>query len=106
MNWLPIIEYRDFWDVPRIFFVRKNGVLLLFDCEFNDQKEDYSDEYKVYIMPELPAGESWKGIFERATEYLGNVPVDKVNFDETRRKFIQDDLAFLIPLTPADKPRV
>ena len=32
MNWLNIIAYRDYWDVPRIFLVRHCGKLLLFDC--------------------------------------------------------------------------
>jgi hypothetical protein len=33
-EWLPI-EYRDFWDVPRLSLVRLPHVALLFDCRFN-----------------------------------------------------------------------
>ncbi len=89
-RWVPI-RYRDFWDVPRIFLAHYENKLLLFDCRFDDDVEDYPKHYKVYILPdvaeEVLAG-SWAELHALATQYLGEVAIDKVRFDATKRREI------------------
>ena len=85
------INYREFWDQPRIFFLTDGGRTYLFDCPFDDDQEDYPDEYRVYLLPSLTADElagSWAGLFRRATAELGRVPASAVRFDPTKRQFV------------------
>lgn len=94
------INYREFWDVPRIFFTEENSQLYLFDCRFDEEVEDYPDEYRVYLMPQLSEADlagSWAEVHRMATRELGTVPVDHVTFDPTRRK--QIDASVLDGLT-------
>lgn len=94
MKELPILLYRDFWDVPRIFLASGEQSLLLFDCEFDKDVEDFGDEYKVFLMPELSEAElsgSWHGLSGKALRFLGEIPITEVGFDQTRRKFIQGE---------------
>jgi hypothetical protein len=85
------IIYRDFWDVPRIFIVRHNAQYYLFDCEFIEFNEDYSEEYAVYEFPllsdDVVAG-SWEDFSGLATVLLGHVPVRDVAFDPSHRESI------------------
>lgn len=95
MKSIPIKQYRDFWDVPRIFLASKNDYLLLFDCKFDETKEDYDDKYQVFIMPELTDNElsgSWYQLSEKAIKHLGEIPIRKVKFDETHRQFIEGEI--------------
>lgn len=85
------IRYRDLWDQPRIFLVDFQDRHFLFDCAFDEATEDYPDQYKVYLMPPLTEAElaaSWAHFSARAIQYLGDVPLDQVHFDPTRRKEI------------------
>jgi hypothetical protein len=95
------INYRGFWDVPRIFFVRHGGQLYLFDCPFDDVIEDYPETYAVYEKPELTeldyAG-SWAHLADKAVRRIGEVPLDNVKFDPTLRR--QIDMAVLTALLP------
>jgi hypothetical protein len=96
------IKYREFWDVPRIFLVQHQGKLFLFDCPFDEATEDYPDQYRVYILPELTDDElagSWDKLSSQATRFLGEVPVNSVLFDPTKRKEI--DTKVLDDLTTA-----
>ena len=49
-EWIDIHEYRDFYDVPRIFVIDVDGRIILFDCQFVDELDEYSDEYKIYEL--------------------------------------------------------
>ena len=85
------ISYREYWDVPRIFFVEDGDHLYLFDCQFDEAAEDYPDAYQVFRMPPLCEADfagSWAPLWERALERLGTVPVAEVVFDPTRRQAI------------------
>ena len=85
------INYRDFWDYPRIFFVEDGGRLYLFDCQFDGATEDYPDDYQIFRMPPLTDADyagSWAPLWERATARLGTVQVSEVTFDPTRRQAI------------------
>lgn len=97
MKSIPIKQYRDFWDVPRIFLALKDDYLLLFDCKFNEEKDDYEEEYKVFIMPELSNDEisgSWHQLSEKAIKCLGKIFVNEVKFDGSKRKFIKGKSVF------------
>jgi hypothetical protein len=85
------INYRDFWDVPRIFVTSYQGQQFLFDCPFNETAEDYPDRYAVYLMPSLTEDDlqgSWAVLPAKATRRLGTVPVIEIRFDATRRQAI------------------
>jgi hypothetical protein len=86
------IVYRDFYDVPRVFLVRYKQHLFLFESVFDAQRDDYSQTYNVYLMPELTENEiggSWEKISQKAIRKICQVPVSDVKFDPTRRKEIQ-----------------
>jgi len=98
-NWAPI-RYREFWDIPRIFVVRYQGKMFLFDCAFDETAEDFPDYYRVYHLPELGEDEmtgSWDKLHQRATQYVGDVLVGSVQFDRSKRREI--DTAVLDELT-------
>ena len=94
------ITYRDFYDVPRMFIIRHRGMQLLFDSEFDDSIDDYSDTYKVYVLPGLSDDElrgSWEHLSDKSTQFLGVLTVIEVVFDssvrgEVETKIINDFL--------------
>lgn len=89
-QWLPI-QYREIWDVPRIFLVSFDGRTVLFDCPFDEASEDYPDSYKVYVLPDATEEElagSWEKLYKRAVSFLGKVPIERVLFDPTHRQAI------------------
>jgi len=83
----PILSYRGFWDVPRIFVVTLPNGMLVFDSPFDDTLDDYSPDYAVYYLPWSEAYRlhgTWETLVT-GTKLLGQVPVAKVEFDQTRR---------------------
>jgi hypothetical protein len=91
MSEMTPIKYMGFYDVPLIFLTRYRGTNYLFDCPFNEELEDDSDFYKVYVVPELKDEElskDWTTLHRLATRYLGEVPVASVHFDASRRKCV------------------
>src|SRR4051794_1550118 len=96
------INYREFWDVPRIFFVEDGGDLYLFDCRFDKDGEDYPESYEVFLMPALTKADyagSWADLRQRAIKKLGGVPISSVRFDPTRRAAIDADVFDVIRQT-------
>lgn len=87
-GWAPI-QYRDFWDVPRIFLVPYQGKWVLFDCPFDEATEDFPDFYRVYVISE-PSDEdlagSWDKLHEKATHFSGDIAIAKVHFDPSKRR--------------------
>jgi hypothetical protein len=101
------IYYRDFWDVPRIFHLADGGRSYLFDCPFDDESEDYPDEYHVYLMPPLTATDltgSWAGLFRKAVAEIGRVPISAVQFDPTRRQFVDASILDTLAASSARAP--
>jgi hypothetical protein len=101
-DWLAIREYRDFWDVPRMILLDVDGHHLLLDCEFDEDLEDYRDDYRLYLMPELSPTElngSWAAFDARALCDLGTIAVKSVAFDSTNRSYI--DARVLAPFVAA-----
>jgi hypothetical protein len=82
------IEYREFWDVPRLFIIRLDCDVWLFDCQFDESIDDYPDRYKVYVISrDVPVNENWNLISEKG-RFLGEIRVADVAFDETKRQEI------------------
>jgi hypothetical protein len=85
------IQYRDFYDIPRMFVVDYNGLTILFDGSFDERLDDYPDQYDVSLLPRLSQKEldgSWERLRERAVQRFGNIPTSAVRFDPTARKTI------------------
>lgn len=88
------IKYREFWDIPRIFFVEHSSSLYLFDCPFDETLDDYPESYQVFLMPALSEADfagSWAGLWRRAVKKVGEIPVSAVRFDPTKRAAIDAD---------------
>jgi hypothetical protein len=88
--WLPILEYRDFHDVPRLVLVQTEGRYLLLDCPFDTDLDDYPPAYDVYELdadPRRTVGADWRELPARGRR-LGRVPVESIAFDSTRREAI------------------
>jgi hypothetical protein len=88
-EWLPF-EYVDFWDVPRLVFVRLDDRALILDAPFNDELDDYEDSYAVYPVEEARdmSREEWLATIQQ-TAPVARLPVASVEFDETRRRAIR-----------------
>jgi hypothetical protein len=102
-TWSPI-KYQGFYDVPLIFLTRHGECTLLFECPFLDDVEDYAEFYKVYVMPELRDEEipkDWTTLAARASRFLADVPVAKVQFDATHRKAVESAVFDLLPACQA-----
>src|SRR5258708_37801800 len=85
------IQYRDFYDVPRMFIVRHRDHVFLFDCPFDEGLDEYPDHYSVYLLSPISSEEldgSWTNLSQRAICNLGQIPVNSVVFDPTRRRSI------------------
>jgi N-acyl-L-homoserine lactone synthetase len=83
------IKYREFYDLPRIFLAEIGNRIFLFDCRFNEEKDEYEQTYKVYLMPQLDEKElagSWENLPARATTLLGEIPTSEIEFDTTLRQ--------------------
>jgi hypothetical protein len=90
-SWSPI-RYRGFYDYPLVFLVDHKDDHFLFECLFDEERDEYADDYRVYRMPvlrdeELPT--DWTNLRETAIAYVGTVPVREVRFDHSRRKEIE-----------------
>jgi hypothetical protein len=89
-------QYREFYDVPRALIVRLGAQILFLDCPFEAARDEYPDEYQVYLLPaDHPVAEtSWTGV-ELLGQWMGRVPVSSIRFDSTKRRFL--DAAPLLP---------
>ena len=86
----PILAYRGFYDVPRMFVVTTPDGLIVFDSPFDDELDDYRPDYAVYFFPWSEARrlhDPWNTLTDGA-ELRGHVPIADVTFDETRRLMV------------------
>jgi hypothetical protein len=93
-TWLPI-TYRDFYDVPRLIVVEWRGDLYLLDSPFDEDLDDHADTFTVYRLPadarDAVAEASWAAL-PRSGEAVGQIAVQAVQFDSTRREAVSDEL--------------
>jgi len=92
VRWVPI-RYHEFYDVPRLFLAEQGTAVYVFDCPFDEAADEYPAHYRVYRLPsEMGAAAdagSWEGL-PRAGTFVGEVPVEAVRFDVTRRAAMDD----------------
>ena len=89
------IQYRDFYDVPRMFLTQTETAVYLFDSRFSDVNDEYDDHYEVYLMPkndEMHTRSDWRGLEKLAIRHLGRVKVSSVEFDNSKRKEVNLDV--------------
>jgi len=83
--------YREFHDVPRMILLQRGNVRILLESAFDTEADEYSDTYKVFVIPNIseedPKG-SWGALASTATRLLGEIPVNDLEFDTSRRKEI------------------
>lgn len=93
-TWLPIM-YRLFYDVPRLVVVEWRGDLYLLDSPFDEELDEYADVYTVYRLPadarDAVAEHSWAAL-PQSGEAIGQIAVDDVQFDSTRRETVSEEL--------------
>lgn len=80
------ILYSGFWDFPLAFTARWAGNLYLFVRDFDDDKDEYEDHYRISLLPHWTDEKikaSWLRIETQATQHLGEVAVKDVSFDAT-----------------------
>jgi hypothetical protein len=68
---------------------------LLFDCEFDESIDDYSETYKVYVLPDISDDGlrgSWEHLSEKSTQFLGLLPVRGVVFDPSMRREVETQI--------------
>lgn len=90
-----------------MFIVEADGHTLLFDCPFDDDREDYAREYSVYAMPSLSDADlegSWGALTGKAIQRLGTVPVAEVAFGPDPRTTVSrnsvEPFTRMLPVLP------
>ena len=77
-----IIDYRQYWDVPREFVVRHGENAYYFESPFDEALDDYTPNFYVYRIPTAVAESAmdrW-GAFRQTGERLPDVPVSLLRF--------------------------
>ena len=95
MNHKARISYREFYDVPRMVILTHRGIKLLLDCKFDESLDEYPSAYRVYILPEgldEMSLVSWNTLPQRATTYVGDIPIADITFDPSKRAEIDTDV--------------
>jgi hypothetical protein len=85
-TWLEIRWYRDFWDVPRLFCVVGPSGVLLFDCPFDHERDEYAPAYAVRLVRAVEPADADQVIeLARQAEVVASLAVSDAVFDATRR---------------------
>src|SRR5262249_33678805 len=89
------IKYFSFWDVPRTFVFEDSNKVYFLTSEFDDDLDEYPDDYEVFIISGVGdlSALSGKLVSPLPKTYIGRVPISSVQFDESRRKYV--DASFL-----------
>lgn len=91
MNSIPI-TYGEFYDVPRMIRFQHSGQWYFLRSEFDEEKDDYTDYYEVYLLPfhseeELKSNPNYWMELNKAL-HLGRISIREVGLDQTRRRSI------------------
>src|SRR5207249_9117032 len=88
-------RYVEFYDVPRAIALRHRGRLLLLQSAFDEKLDEYPDNYSVFVLPESAeaslARSSWE-FLENGLTCIGQIPVEAVRFDPTKRKTLDSSI--------------
>ncbi|MEO8385727.1 MAG: hypothetical protein ABI583_10830 [Betaproteobacteria bacterium] len=87
MQWR-VIEYREFYDVPRMIVATNDEGAFLFYSRFDEHLDSYLTHYEVFRLPntlinDLPR--SWVDLEQRAIGRIADVPVNELPFAVERR---------------------
>lgn len=86
---LDIIEYRAFWDIPRLILGFDGVAYWMLDGGFDDELDEYSPQFRVYALgpDRAQAEERFRDPQWRSGAIgAGTIRVEDAEFDETRRK--------------------
>lgn len=89
-EWLEIVKYYMFHDVPRLILVKDpSGRFWIFECPFDEQLDDYSNFFSVcFVGVDLAAAladiEKWGVCPPDLLE--ATIPIVDLQFDSTKRK--------------------
>lgn len=90
MEWAPI-QYREFYDYPRVLLVEFDGALHLLDAPFDEVADDYPQTYAIKILTAPPTSDSWVALGDEL-DPVGSLAITTALFDVTRRRQIRVDL--------------
>jgi hypothetical protein len=83
-------SYGGFYDVPRCLVLRYRGKRFLLQSAFDEDLDEYSTDYSVYVVPESADDSSpacsQEFLSRTPLSRIGQIPIDQVTFDSTRRK--------------------
>jgi hypothetical protein len=99
MAWLPI-AYGDFYDIPHCVLVEHDNARFLLDAPFDEGLDGYPDHFDVYrldptavepdaALEDLIRSVLWDQLIASA-QHVGRVSTNDVQFDTTRRRYIDD----------------
>src|SRR4051812_11863390 len=86
------IKYGEFYDYPRQIRFRFKDKWFYLNSPFDEEKDDYSDFYEVYLLPyrseeEIRANPHyWMNL--RQDHHLGRIGISELGLDDSRRKDI------------------
>ena len=91
-EWLAIVTYRDFYDVPRLILATdERAHFWILDNQFDDDADAYSPDYAVYFAGR--EAESAQVAFARhaasgasTKDFAASVSLQQVEFNQTRRQ--------------------
>lgn len=78
-----------------MFLTAYQGRTYLFDRSFDEDADDFANHYRVYLMPELSEDDlagSWTHLPLKAIREIGEVPVNHVHFDSSKRKEVDSSI--------------
>jgi hypothetical protein len=87
-------EYSAFWDVPRFIRCKVDGTELLLESEFDDSHDEYSSEYKVYILPpglDWAELRTWTKRLSSRANYLGSIHLSQIEFASIQWKELESE---------------
>ena len=83
-------SYGGFSDVPRCLTLSYHGKRFLLHSAFDEDLDEYPTDYSVYVVPETgdnsPPVCSPEFLNKTPMSCIGQIPIDQVTFDSTRRK--------------------
>ena len=85
-------QYGDFYDVPRMILLCVRGRWVFLQSAFDEELDNYETEYSVYRLPASfqppSAGSRWD-FLEQKLVCVGKVPIQAVEFDNTKRRTLR-----------------
>jgi hypothetical protein len=98
-------RYVEFYDVPRCIVLRYAERLFLLQSAFDQGLDDYPTSYSIYVLPKSVEDslrkDSWEFLSDTPMSCIGQIQIDKVEFDPSRRKEL--DASFLDSLIADQK---